>query len=92
MYDHSLPQKRGILHAIALIKYLLDPIVLPTKWHKNTICNDYNSYVSLSYNGKEKTRMLFGIGDAVSPEEINLHISDLINQMRRPFSLSALLL
>ena len=54
----------------------------------NTICNDYNSYVSLSYNGKEKTRMLFGIGDAVSPEEINLHISDLINQMRRPFSLS----
>ena len=34
IYDHSLPWKSRILHVIALIKYLLDPTVLLTKWHQ----------------------------------------------------------
>ena len=91
MFDHSLPRKSSILHAIALIKYLLEPIA-------NCSPNDTWEYqcsmLTMVPMAKEKTRIsLFPqLKILFLSEEINQHIFDLINQMRWSFSLSVLLL
>ena len=91
MFDHSRPRKSSILHVIALIKYLLEPIA---NCSPNYTWEYQCSMLTIVPMAKEKTRILLfpQLKILFLSEEINQHIFDLINQMRWPFSLSVLLL